>query len=216
MSRAKRHYYRHESTAAQKFTLQADNSAAFGHLTAWYTDPSRGEYVVIRIYIFILVSTLLFSYRYLSQAHISLNGRGANNNNSNDEATESSNQQAQPDNAESANPPRTNTEQESSQERESDNTQPQAERPQQEQGQSPFGTFHITIRSSDTPDKCVGVYITISGTVFNLPNNVEVLMEVSSESNIDGGSGNEQNTAGESNNGSNTRKLIASYYALRL
>lgn len=49
-----------------------------------------------------------------------------------------------------------------------------------------------------------------SDTVFNLPNNVEVLMEVSSESNIDGGSGNEQNTASnETNNNSNTRKLTA-------
>lgn len=47
-------------------------------------------------------------------------------------------------------------------------------------------------------------------TVFNLPNNVEVLMEVSSESNIDGGSGNEQSTASnENNNNGNTRKLTA-------
>lgn len=47
-------------------------------------------------------------------------------------------------------------------------------------------------------------------TVFNLPNHVEVLMEVNSESNIDGGSGNEQNAAGnENNNNDNTRKLIA-------
>lgn len=47
-------------------------------------------------------------------------------------------------------------------------------------------------------------------TVFNLPNNVEVLMEVSSESNIDGGSANEQNAAGnENNNNDNTRRLIA-------
>jgi len=46
-------------------------------------------------------------------------------------------------------------------------------------------------------------------TVFNLPNHVEVLMEVNSESNIDGGSGNEQNAAGnENNNNDNTRKLM--------
>lgn len=46
-------------------------------------------------------------------------------------------------------------------------------------------------------------------TVFNLPNNVEVLMEVSSESNIDGGSGNEQNATGnENNNNDNTRRLM--------
>lgn len=43
-------------------------------------------------------------------------------------------------------------------------------------------------------------------TVFNLPNNVEVLMEVSSESNIDAGSSNEQNASGNENN-NNARKL---------
>lgn len=116
------------------------------------------------------------------EAHISLNGRTTNNNNSNEEAAESGNQQAQSENAESTTPSRANTE-ESNQERESDNTtQPQAERPPQEQNQSPFSS------------------------VFNLPNNVEVLMEVSSESNIDGGSGNEQNATGnENNNNANAR-----------
>lgn len=109
------------------------------------------------------------------EAHISLNGRSANNNNSNDEATESGNQ-AQSDSARSTSSSRVNTE-ESNQERESsDSAQPQAERSQQEQGQSPFDT------------------------VFNLPNNVEVLMEVSSESNIDAGSSNEQSASGNENN----------------
>ncbi|XP_072748482.1 uncharacterized protein [Anoplolepis gracilipes] len=116
------------------------------------------------------------------EAHISLNGRSAGNNNSNDESTESGNQQTQSESAESATSSRINTE-ENSQERESENTQSQGERPQQEPGQSPFDT------------------------VFNLPNNVEVLMEVSSESNIDGGSGNEQNMAGnENNNNVHTRR----------
>ncbi|XP_011328969.1 large proline-rich protein bag6 isoform X2 [Ooceraea biroi] len=112
------------------------------------------------------------------EAHISLNGRGTNNNNSSDEATESGNQQAQSENAESTTTsPRVSTE-ESNQERESESTaQSQAERPQQEQGQSPF--------------------------VFNLPNNVEVLMEVS---NVDGGSGNEQNAGNENNNNGNARR----------
>ncbi|XP_032668447.1 large proline-rich protein bag6 isoform X2 [Odontomachus brunneus] len=115
------------------------------------------------------------------EAHISLNGRGVNNNNSNDETPEAGNQQAQADNnSESSNASRVHTE-EDGQERESDaTTQSQTERPQQEQGQSPF--------------------------VFNLPNNVEVLMEVSSESNIDDGANNEQNAASEGNNGGNTRR----------
>ncbi|XP_025989781.2 large proline-rich protein BAG6 isoform X2 [Solenopsis invicta] len=117
------------------------------------------------------------------EAHISLNGRSANNNNSNDEATESGNQ-AQSDNAESATSSRVNTE-EGNQERESgDNTaQSQAERSQQDQSQSPF--------------------------VFNLPNNVEVLMEVSSsESNIDAGSSNEQNAPGSENNNNARRTNV--------
>ncbi|XP_053976344.1 large proline-rich protein BAG6 [Hylaeus volcanicus] len=50
---------------------------------------------------------------------------------------------------------------------------------QQEQTQSPFGT------------------------VFNLPNNVEVLMEVSPENNMDAPSGNEQPPTGENNNNNN-------------
>jgi len=50
--------------------------------------------------------------------------------------------------------------------------------------------------------------MSLVGTVFNLPNNVEVLMEVS---NIDGGSsGSEQNAGNENNNNGNTRKLITS------
>jgi len=52
--------------------------------------------------------------------------------------------------------------------------------------------------------------MSLLGTVFNLPNNVEVLMEVS---NIDGGSGSEQNAGNENNNNGNTRKLITSNYA---
>lgn len=49
------------------------------------------------------------------------------------------------------------------------------------------------------------MHATFLDTVFNLPNNVEVLMEVSSESNIDG-STNEQNASGNENN-NNARKL---------
>ncbi|XP_076230887.1 uncharacterized protein LOC143177027 isoform X3 [Calliopsis andreniformis] len=56
-------------------------------------------------------------------------------------------------------------------------TQQQAE--QQEQSQSPFGT------------------------VFNLPNNVEVLMEVSPEGTMDAASGSEPSQAGENNNNNN-------------
>ncbi|XP_076387799.1 uncharacterized protein LOC100875279 isoform X2 [Megachile rotundata] len=41
------------------------------------------------------------------------------------------------------------------------------------------------------------------GTVFNLPNNVEVLMEVSPESNLDAASGSEQAQPGENNNNNN-------------
>ncbi|XP_029165943.1 large proline-rich protein bag6-B [Nylanderia fulva] len=117
------------------------------------------------------------------EAHISLNGRSANNNNVNDESTESGSQQTQSDNAESTTSSSRVNMEEGSQERESDSAQTQGERSQQEQGQSPFDT------------------------VFNLPNNVEVLMEVSSESNIDSASGNEQSTAGnETNNNGNTRR----------
>lgn len=53
------------------------------------------------------------------------------------------------------------------------------------------------------------MHITFLDTVFNLPNNVEVLMEVSSESNIDAGSSNEQNASGNENN-NNARKLTSS------
>ncbi|XP_076663872.1 large proline-rich protein BAG6 isoform X3 [Andrena cerasifolii] len=68
---------------------------------------------------------------------------------------------------------------------EEDNQRPESEagaqptEQQQEQTQSPFGT------------------------VFNLPNNVEVLMEVSPEGNISAASGSEQAQAGESNNNNN-------------
>ncbi|XP_014475998.1 PREDICTED: large proline-rich protein bag6-B isoform X2 [Dinoponera quadriceps] len=116
------------------------------------------------------------------EAHISLNGRGVNNNNSNDETAEAGNQQMpqSDNNSEPDNASRVHAE-ESGQEREPDGTtQPQTDRPQQEQGQSPL--------------------------VFNFPNNVEVLMEVSSESNMDDGANNEQSTAGEGNNGGNARR----------
>lgn len=82
------------------------------------------------------------SFFYFSQAHISLNGRSANNNNSNDETTESGNQ-AQSDNAESTTSSRVNTE-DSNQERDN-GPQSQAERSQQDQGQSPFGTFRFIV-----------------------------------------------------------------------
>jgi len=139
-----------------------------------------------------------------------LNGRSANNNNSNDETTESSNQ-VQSDNADSATSSQVNTE-EGNQERESDNTtQSQAERSQQDQSQSPFGTFrYIAIQQMRFCNKMlnsISEYMSLFlDTVFNLPNNVEVLMEVSSESNIDTGSSNEQNASGNENN-NNARKL---------
>lgn len=43
----------------------------------------------------------------------------------------------------------------------------------------------------------------ITDTVFNLPNSVELLMEVSPEGNIEATSGSEQPPAGENNNNSN-------------
>lgn len=131
--------------------MPANNSTAFSHLTTRYTDPSRGEHVIENTldtntlipYVYLIcreidiVSTFLF---YFLQAHISLNGRSANNNNSNDETTESGNQ-AQSDNAESATSSRVNTE-EATQERDNA-SQSQAERSQQDQGQSPFGMFRF-------------------------------------------------------------------------
>lgn len=143
---------------------------------------------------------------FSSQAHISLNGRSANNNNSNDEATESGNQ-TQSDNAESTTSSRVNTE-DGNQER--DNVaQSQTERSQQDQGQSPFGTFRFIAIQRWNAGQYVEMHVTFLDTVFNLPNNVEVLMEVSSESNIDAGSSGEQTASGNETN-NNARKLMLS------
>lgn len=62
---------------------------------------------------------------------------------------------------------------------------------------------------------CVEIHVTFLDTVFNLPNNVEVLMEVSSESNIDAGASNEQNAAGNENN-NNARKSTSSCVTRRV
>ncbi|KOC69545.1 Large proline-rich protein BAG6 [Habropoda laboriosa] len=101
------------------------------------------------------------------EAHISLRGLNANNNNGNEENGDSGSTPAQSDTNEAS------TEDTNQQQESESSTQQQAEQQQQpEPTQSPFGT------------------------VFNLPNNVEVLMEVSPESNIDAPSGSEQNQTG--------------------
>lgn len=50
--------------------------------------------------------------------------------------------------------------------------------------------------------------------MFNLPNNVEVLMEVSPEGNIDTPPGNEQPQAGENNNNSNNNNNNGGKFSL--
>ncbi|KAK9300653.1 hypothetical protein QLX08_006697 [Tetragonisca angustula] len=107
------------------------------------------------------------------EAHISLHGRNANNNNGNEENGESA---STPTQLETNEP---NTDEASQQQESESGTQQQAE-----QQQSPLDS---------TP----------SPFVFNLPNNVEVLMEVSPEGNIDTPPGNEQPQTGENNNNSN-------------
>ncbi|XP_033351207.1 large proline-rich protein BAG6 isoform X8 [Bombus vosnesenskii] len=109
------------------------------------------------------------------EAHISLHGRNANNNNGNEENGESASTPTQAETNEA------NTDDANQQQESESSTQQQAEQqqPQLDSTQSPFGT------------------------VFNLPNNVEVLMEVSPESNIDAPPGSEQPQAGENNNNSN-------------
>lgn len=46
--------------------------------------------------------------------------------------------------------------------------------------------------------------IYVAGIGFDLPNNVEVLMEVSHEDNMDAASGSEQSQTGENNNNNNS------------
>ncbi|XP_048262661.1 large proline-rich protein BAG6 isoform X4 [Bombus terrestris] len=108
------------------------------------------------------------------QAHISLHGRNAINN-GNEENGESASTLAQSETNEA------NTDDANQQQESESSTQQQAEQqqPQLDSTQSPFGT------------------------VFNLPNNVEVLMEVSPEGNIDVPPGSEQPQTGENNNNSN-------------
>ncbi|XP_006565471.2 large proline-rich protein BAG6 isoform X6 [Apis mellifera] len=119
------------------------------------------------------------------EAHISLHGRNANNNNGNEENGESASTPTQLETNE-ANTEDSNQQQES----ESGGVQQQAEQQQQQQQQQQQPP---PLDSTQSP----------FGTVFNLPNNVEVLMEVSPEGNIDATPGNEQNQAGENNNNSN-------------
>ncbi|XP_043258007.1 large proline-rich protein BAG6 isoform X1 [Colletes gigas] len=71
---------------------------------------------------------------------------------------------------------------EANQQREPEAATQQTEQQQRDQTQSPFGT------------------------VFNLPNNLEVLMEVSPENNMDAPSGSEQPQTGENNNNNNNNR----------
>ncbi|XP_015436715.1 PREDICTED: large proline-rich protein BAG6 [Dufourea novaeangliae] len=109
------------------------------------------------------------------EAHISVHGRNGNNNNASEENSDTASTAAQSESNDA------NTEESNQQpEPETGPAQQQAEQQQdQEPTQSPFGT------------------------VFNLPNNVEVLMEVSPEGNIDTASGSEQSQSGENNNNNN-------------
>ncbi|KAK2583506.1 hypothetical protein KPH14_009466 [Odynerus spinipes] len=113
------------------------------------------------------------------QAHISLHGRNANNNNGNEETTETPNAQ-QPSDIVVASGSIEVTTEDNNQSQESSSTppsQPAEQQRPQEPSQSQF--------------------------VFDLPNNVEVLMEVSPDSNMEASPGSEQNQTGENNNNNN-------------
>ncbi|KAG7203619.1 hypothetical protein KM043_013656 [Ampulex compressa] len=115
------------------------------------------------------------------EAHISLHGQNTNSN-SGEENTGTNNATSQPEGTESTG---ANANQQSDSE---NNTQPlpgQQRQARQDQTQTPFGT------------------------VFNLSNNVEVLMAVSAESNMDSALGNEQSQNGEANNNNNAGRISA-------
>ncbi|XP_017752473.1 PREDICTED: large proline-rich protein BAG6-like isoform X2 [Eufriesea mexicana] len=112
------------------------------------------------------------------EAHISLHGRNANNNNGNEENGESGETPVQLETNEA-------TTDDANQQQESESaTQQQAEQQQQQQQQIPPSLSPFD-------------------TVFNLPNSVELLMEVSPEGSIEATTGSEQPPAGENNNNSN-------------
>ncbi|XP_017893055.1 large proline-rich protein BAG6 isoform X2 [Ceratina calcarata] len=108
------------------------------------------------------------------QAHISLHGRNANNNNGNEENGESGSAPTQAETSE------TNTENSSQQQEFPCTTPAQTEQPEQQQQQQSEPLFS-----------------------FNLPHDVELLMEVAPEGNIDAVSGDEQTQSSETNNNNN-------------
>lgn len=119
------------------------------------------------------------------EAHISLHNQNGNNNNGNEEANDSASANAQGNSTE------TNTA-ETSQQQESENpSQQQGEQQHQDQAQTPFGT------------------------VFNLPTNVEVLMQVSPESNIEIPAGGEPTQPTENNN-NNAGRMVGTAGAFPL
>lgn len=114
------------------------------------------------------------------EAHISLNGRNANNNNGNEENTESTNAQQQPSDIVVASGSIEVTSEDNNQPQESSSTQsaqPTEQQRPQEPSQSQF--------------------------MFDLPSNVEVLMEVGPDSNMEASPGSEPNQTGENNNNNN-------------
>nr|XP_050860700.1 large proline-rich protein BAG6 isoform X2 [Vespula vulgaris] len=114
------------------------------------------------------------------EAHISLHGRNANNNNGNEETTESTNAQ-QPSDIVVASGSIEVTTEDNNQSQESNSSTPPSQPAEQQRPQEPSQ----------------------SQFVFDLPNNVEVLMEVSPDSNMEASSGSEQNQTGENNNNNN-------------
>ncbi|CAL7944886.1 unnamed protein product [Xylocopa violacea] len=118
------------------------------------------------------------------EAHISLHGRNANNNNGNEESGEAGGTTAQSETSEG------NTEDSNQQQESESDTQQQAEQQQQQQ-QQPQQPQQQQPEPSQSP------------FVFNLSNNVEVLMEVSPEDNIDAAPASEQTQSGENNNNNN-------------
>ncbi|XP_014602173.1 PREDICTED: large proline-rich protein BAG6 isoform X1 [Polistes canadensis] len=114
------------------------------------------------------------------EAHISLHGRNANNNNGNEETTESTNAAQQPSDIVVASGSIEVTTEDNNQPQESSSTPPSQPSEQQRPQEPPQSQF-----------------------VFDLSNNVEVLMEVSPDSNMEASSGNEPNQSGENNNNNN-------------